>query len=395
MPDRGALPVPSGLCQRAAIATRRPCREASTAAIVGHHEETTMRAVLAILLAPALLLFAAAAPAGASPGFRIETLAPGVHAAIRTDPPGLMVDANCVFIVNDDDVVVVDAPEASAALIAALKQLTDKPVRYVVNTHWHDDHVIGNALWRKAWPEVEFIAHPSLREYLPGTGAKNRAGMIAGAPQAAAQMQKQLDAGKNFAGKPISDEERTSYASDIALVADYMKVVPGTPDVLPGLAPSGDLILQRGARRIEIRRVGRGHTEADLVVWLPQEGVLVSGDLVVWPVPLVGGDQSHVNDWPAALDALLALKPAMIVPGHGPVQRDTVYVTQMRDLFADIVRQVKELKARGVDLDAARKAIKLDDWHRRFASDSPVRSAMFRMYVAAPALLSAWGPAQP
>lgn len=348
-----------------------------------------MRPALARLLAPALLLFCAAT-AHAAPGFRIETLAPGVHAAVRTDPAGLMVDANCLFIVNDDDVVVVDAPEASADLIAALKQLTDKPVRYVVNTHWHDDHVIGNALWRKAWPGAQFIAHPSLRDYLPGTGAKNRAGMIAGAPEAAAQMQKQLDAGKNLADKPISDEERTSYASDIALVAHYMKVVPGTPDVLPDLGAAGDLILQRGMRRIEIRRIGRGHTDADLVVWLPQERILASGDLVVWPVPLVGGDQSHVADWPAALDALLALKPAQILPGHGPLQRDTVYVEQMRDLFADVVRQTRDLKARGLDLDAARKAIKLDDWHKRFAGDSPVRSALFRMYVAAPALVSAW-----
>ncbi|HSX60345.1 MAG TPA: MBL fold metallo-hydrolase [Tahibacter sp.] len=352
-----------------------------------------MRAVLAYLLAPALLLVSAAATAEAAPGFRIETLAPGVHAAVRTDPPGLMVDANCLFIVNDEDVIVVDAPEATADLIAALKGLTDKPVRYVVNTHWHDDHVIGNAQWRKAWPDAQFIAHPSLRDYLPGTGAKNRAGMIAGAPQAAAQMRKQLDAGKNLAGAPISDEERTSYASDIALVADYMKVVPGTPDVLPDLGAAGDLILQRGTRRIEIRRVGRGHTEADLVVWLPQERILASGDLVVWPVPLVGSDQSHVNDWPAALDALLALKPAAVVPGHGPVLRDTGYITQMRGLFADIARQARELRARGLDLDAARKAVKLDDWHRRFAGDSPVRSALFRMYVAAPAFVSAWNAA--
>lgn len=353
-----------------------------------------MRPALATVFYPVLILLGLAAVSDAAAGFRIETLAPGVHAAVRTDPPGLMVDANCLFIVNDADVVVVDAPEDSAGLIAALKQLTDKPVRFLVNTHWHDDHVIGNALWRKAWPEIEFVAHPSLREYLPATGAKNRAGMIAGAPEAAAQMQKQLDAGQNLAGKPISEEERTSYASDVALVAHYMQVVPGTPDVLPDLGTAGDLILQRGARRIEIRRVGRGHTEADLVVWLPQERILASGDLVVWPVPLVGADQSHVNDWPAALDALLALKPAVLVPGHGPVQRDTAYVELMRDLFADIAQQVRDLRARGLDLDAARKAIKLDDWHRRFAGDSPVRDALFRMYVAAPAFVSAWnGPA--
>lgn len=352
-----------------------------------------MRPAPAFLLPLALLALAGAATA--APGFRVETLAPGVHAAIRTDPPGLMVDANCLFIVNDEDVVVVDAPEASAELIAALKGITDKPVSHLVNTHWHDDHVIGNATWRKAWPGIRFIAHFSLRDYLPGTGAANRQSMIAGAPQAAAQMKKQLAAGKTLSGTPISDEERLSYASDIALVAHHMDVVPGTPDVLPDLPTATELILQRGARRIEIRRVGRGHTEADLVVWLPQERILASGDLVVWPVPLVGGDQSHVADWPGALDALIALKPALLVPGHGPVLRDTVYVTQLRDLFSGITRQVRDLRGRGLDLDAARKAIDLTEWHRRLAGDSPVRSALFRMYVAAPALVSAWNADTP
>lgn len=352
-----------------------------------------MRPARFLLPAVALALSVASAPLAAA--FRLETLAPGVHAAVRTDPPGLMVDANCLFIVNDDDVVVVDAPEASAELITALKRLTAKPVSYVINTHWHDDHVIGNALWRRAWPQAQFVAHPGLRDYLPGKGAANRAGMIAGAPQAAAQMQQRLDAGQNLAGQPISAEERASYASDIALVADYMKVVPGTPDVLPDLGVDGILVLQRGARRIEVRRVGRGHTEADLVVWLPRERLLASGDLVVWPVPLVGAEQSHVADWSDALAALLALQPAVVLPGHGPVLHDTGYLAQLRDLFADITAQVRAARARGLDLAATRRAVDLDAWRRRFAGDSPVRDALFRRYVADPAVASAWNAATP
>src|SRR5689334_46827 len=130
-----------------------------------------------------------ASPGPADGGFSVERLADGVYAAVRTDPPGLMVDANSLFIVNDNDVVVVDAPEASVQMIAALRRITGKPVSYLINTHWHDDHVIGNAAWRKAYPGIRFIAHASLREYLPTTGAKNRAAMIKGAPQFAAQMQ--------------------------------------------------------------------------------------------------------------------------------------------------------------------------------------------------------------
>ena len=336
----------------------------------------------------------AAAKSAEDGGFSIEKLADGIYAAVRTDPPGLMVDANCLFIVNDDDVVVVDAPEASAQMIAALRRITSKPVSYLINTHWHDDHMIGNAAWRKAWPGIRFIAHTSLREYLPTTGAKNREGMIKGAPEFASQMQAQMDHGRDLQDQPINDEERASYSSDIRLVKHYMQVVPGTPTVLPDIAVSEGMTLIRGARRIEVRHLGNGHTKSDLVVWLPSERVAATGDLVVWPIPLVGNDQSHVRDWPRTLDALLALEPTILVPGHGPVEHNMDYARQMRDLFSSINQQVAAAVARGASLEDTRKAVDLAEFRQKFAGDSRVRRFAFGMYVTGPAVESAWRDAQ-
>jgi glyoxylase-like metal-dependent hydrolase (beta-lactamase superfamily II) len=328
-------------------------------------------------------------PAAAG-GFTVEKLADGVYAAIRTDPPGLMVDANSLFIVNDTDVVVVDAPEASAEMIQALRKVTSKPVSFLVNTHWHDDHVIGNATWRKAYPGVRFIGHASLREYLPQTGLNNRKQMIEGAPQFAGQMQAQMDKGRNLRDEPISDEERVSYASDIRLVKHYAEVVPGTETVLPDIDVEEGLTLTRGKRRIEVRHLGNGHTKADLVVWLPNERIAATGDLVVWPIPLVGSDQSHVRDWPVTLDALLALSPAIFVPGHGPVMRNADYLKQERDLFASINAQVGAAVAGGDTLEATRKAVDLAAFREQFAGASKVRQFAFGMYVAGPAVESAY-----
>jgi len=327
-------------------------------------------------------------------GFTVERLGDGVFAAIRTDPPGLMVDANCLFIVNDDDVVVVDAPEASADLIAALRRITTKPVSYLINTHWHDDHVIGNAAWRKAYPGIRFIAHASLRAYLPTTGLARRRQMIEGAPQFAAQMQAQMDKGRNLNDEPISEEERASYASDIRLVRHYMDVVPGTATVLPDLDVNEGLTLVRGQRRIEIRHLGSGHTLADLVVWLPRERIVATGDLVVWPVPLVGAEQSHVHDWPATLDALLRLDPAIFVPGHGPVLRSADYPRKVRDLFASIDAQVAAAVARGATLEETRKGVDLTRFRDSFAGASKVRRFAFGMYVVGPAVESSWREAK-
>jgi glyoxylase-like metal-dependent hydrolase (beta-lactamase superfamily II) len=323
-------------------------------------------------------------------GFAVEKLADGIYAAIRTDPPGLMVDANSLFIVNDNDVVVVDAPEASAEMIQALRKITSKPVSFLVNTHWHDDHVIGNAAWRKAYPGVRFIGHASLREYLPQTGLNNRQQMIEGAPQFAGQMRAQMDKGRNLRDEPISDEERVSYASDIDLVKHYMAVVPGAETVLPDIDVDEGLTLIRGKRRIEVLHLGNGHTKADLVVWLPSERIAATGDLVVWPIPLVGSDQSHVRDWPGTLDALLALNPAIFVPGHGPVMHDADYVKQERDLFASINMQVGAAAARDDTLEAARKAVDLSAFREQFAGASKVRQFAFGMYVTGPAVESAY-----
>jgi hypothetical protein len=117
--------------------------------------------------------------------FDVQKLSENVYAVIRKDPPGLMVDANNVFIIKDDYVAVVDAngaPAITREVLAALKRITNKPVRYVVNTHYHDDHIRGNQVYRDAFPGVEFVAHSFAREYLPSQGATNRKNFLEGAP---------------------------------------------------------------------------------------------------------------------------------------------------------------------------------------------------------------------
>src|SRR6478672_8894632 len=116
------------------------------------------------------ILFALAFPVSVigqpSKNFKVERLADGVYAVIRQDAVGFMVDANNVFIINDNDVVVVDAngaPGITREVIAALKKTTTKPVRYVINTHWHDDHIRGNKGYRDAYPGVEFIGQSTMR----------------------------------------------------------------------------------------------------------------------------------------------------------------------------------------------------------------------------------------
>ena len=142
-------------------------------------------AALLLSVAPLAPPRAAGAPAEEpkAPPPAFEKLADGIWAWVRRDPPGLMVDGNSLVIVNDEDVVVVDAPEASRDVAEQIRRVTAKPVSYVVHTHWHDDHITGDHVYREIWPPVELVGHASLRDYLPTTGAANRKGMIEGAPK--------------------------------------------------------------------------------------------------------------------------------------------------------------------------------------------------------------------
>lgn len=344
-----------------------------------------MRRLIPFLAAFASFLMACPADAG----FELQRIADGVHVAVRIEPPGLMVDANTTLIINDQDVVVVDAnvgPASAKATLAALRKLTDKPVRYVINTHWHDDHVLGNQVWRDAFPGVEFIAHRVMAEYLPGQGLKNRQGMLSGAPSGVAMLKSLLDKAQGMDGQPLSDRARASYESDIRLVERYLAETPQVEIVAPTLTFEDRLILQRGARRIEVLHLGRGHTAGDIVVHLPAEGIVITGDLVVAPVPLIGRDQSHVADWPVTLEKMLALRPKLIVPGHGPVFRDSEYSQRMIALLRDIQSQAAAARARGDSLDAARKAITLADHRRIFAGDDQVLNVLFTQYVLGPGI---------
>jgi cyclase len=358
-----------------------------------------MRASVRLVLVAASLWVGGTLPAlaaAAEPGFEVQQVAPGVFAAVRREPPGLWFDCNSVFVVNDRDVVVVDtnvSPSSARATLAALRTITDKPVSHVVNTHWHDDHIAGNQVYRDAFPGVHFVGHVRTRGELETTGAANRKSAVEAGPGFAKYLRKLVADGKSLAGGAITDEERAAYASDASLVERYFADVGTLEVVFPDVAVDGTLTLQRGARTIEVRHLGRGHTASDLVVYLPKERVAIVGDLVSWPVPLVG-TTSHPADFAATLDALLSLHAGVFVPGHGPVLKDDGYVRLVARLLESIRDQTAAAVARGETLEQARKSVDLSEFRQAIAGDSQLRRLGFDNYVADPGVAVAYREAK-
>jgi cyclase len=343
-----------------------------------------------------LLCLAVAPVIGQGSKFHVERLAEGVYAVVRNDPPGLAVESNSLFIIGEKDVIVVDAQSnfnTTREVLSELRKLTPKPVKYVINTHWHDDHIIGNQIYRDAFPALEFIGHANSREYLPRQGVVNRENFHKQIPAVLERFRNMVKTGKNIRGEPMNDEERESMRSDISLAEGYSTVPPDFQAILPSITIKDQMTIYQGTRAIEVRYLGRGHTSGDIVVYIPGEGIVASGDLVVWPVPFIGAEQSHIGDWAQSLERLRSLNAKILVPGHGPVMHDDSYLRLEEELMKSVDQQVRAAVARGAKLDDVKKQVNLEQFRKQFAGDSRVRDTLFSFYVVGPAVAAAFNDA--
>lgn len=324
--------------------------------------------------------------------FEVQKITKDIYAVIRKEPPSLWFNPNTVFIIGKKYVTVVDtniSSEYTKEVLAELKKITDKPVKYVVNTHWHEDHIIGNHVYRDAFPNVEFIGHKSTLEDLPTIGASNRKGSVENGAGFVERLKKSIETGKNLAGQPMTEEERIGYASNIKLVESYLAESQNFQIILPTITVEDKLELNDGRRKIEILFLGKAHTGGDLVVYLPKENIVASGDLTVYPIPLVGST-SYPLEYGKTLENLLNLKAKIIIPGHGFVMRDDAYLKLMIRLLNSIKEQSEAAFQKGETLEQFRKKINLDEIRKEFTGDSEFKSFIFQNYVFLPATAAAF-----
>ena len=321
-------------------------------------------------------------------GITVERLAEGVYAVIRREPMGLINESNSMLIIGDEDVIVVDAQSSVARTqetLVALRKITSKPVRTVINTHWHDDHVFGNGVYRDSFPAVQIIAHRASAEDLAATGLNSRAELDANRDGTRGFLQDLVSKGQSFAGGPLSDEERASHLAAADLVADYGRTPQGYLPQPPTTLVEDSLILRQGNRVIRVLYLGRGHSRGDLVVFLPAERVVAAGDLVMFPIQFVG-TTSFPADFAESVDKLITFQPARIVPGHGRVLEGTDHARLISRMLHSLTGQVRTARARGETLEQVRKSVNLEEFSRAFAGDSQLLRILFSYYVTTPAV---------
>ncbi|MBI2956440.1 MAG: MBL fold metallo-hydrolase [Acidobacteria bacterium] len=329
-----------------------------------------------------LALFLLPLTAAAGDAFELVQVADGVYAAIPKPTAPMAIGSNAAIIVNESDVLVVDThltPSAARALLAEIAALTDTPVRYVVNTHWHPDHVQGNQAYFNVFPGgTEFISHHATREDIQKKAIPSVRDQLDSLPQQIAQAEEQLARGLGPDGEPLTEEQKPQRRQQIERQKAYLAELRQMQVTLPTLTFERSLILHKERRPIHILFFFKGHTRGDAVVYLPQEKVLITGDLLTAGLPFPR--DSYPAEWVKTLRAVAGLDFAQAIPGHGPVQQGKEHLELVTQVFESVVEQVRAAVARGLTLEETKKAVDLEAFREAIMSD-PVYGRAFHSRV--------------
>jgi glyoxylase-like metal-dependent hydrolase (beta-lactamase superfamily II) len=253
-----------------------------------------------------------------------------------------VINSNAVVVVLDDGVLVVDShskPSSAKALTAQIRGITNKPVRYVVNSHFHWDHAQGNRAYVGAWPDsAEIISSEAARFNLEHIGAARMRADAALLPGSIAQRRRQLAAASDPA-------RRRQLEDEIAGTEAYLAELKSLELALPSLTFDHNLTLYRGSQTVHVRFLGRGHTDGDVVVYLPRERIVATGDLVHGYSPFM--HDAHPYDWIHTLAELERLEFDFVLGGHGDVLQGKKQVTLFREFITDLMHEVEQNVGRG------------------------------------------------
>lgn len=285
-------------------------------------------------LAVLAVSFSGSIPAHAEPG-AVKNIAPGVY--VWQGDRDKREPANCMWVVFKEYVLVVDAnfPWGARQILPQIKATTDKPIRFVLNTHYHGDHAYGNAIF--------------------------------------------VDAGAMIVSSEATDEEaRTRGADGWTKWNDQAHSLKDTREEFASLTFSDRLVFDDGTQRVEFIRLGPAHSQGDTVAYLPKQHIVATGDIcVTWAHGNNTGDPGgSYKGWLAALDEMISWGVTTVVPGHGPVAGADALQAQ-RAYLDGMWTKVQAAKAAGESPDQVTGEI---DFHKYgfIASDSTANAASIR-----------------
>ena len=285
--------------------------------------------------------------------FELKEVADGVYAAVAA--PTYKVNSNAAVILTNDGVVVVDShskPSAARALYTEIQGIAKKPVRKIINTHFHWDHWQGNEVYAAANPGLEIVTSQRTRENLtrPDAGV----GGIPFIEKQLAALPAEIEKLKNDIMGASNPEMKARLEGSLQQAEAYLQELKQLKPTLPTRTVSTTVTLNEGGREIQLQLLGRGHTDGDLYVYLPREKVVATGDAVIDWMPFL--NDGYPEEWVQTLSALEKLDFTHMIVGHGEVAAKD-HLAFFRGYLVDLIAAVKKAAGEGATLDEMKRAV--------------------------------------
>jgi glyoxylase-like metal-dependent hydrolase (beta-lactamase superfamily II) len=325
--------------------------------------------------------------------YRVEQLAPKVHLLTQGNVLHVQPRGNVGVIEQRSGVVLVDSggsPAAAEEVISFVRSRTSKPVAWIVLTHWHGDHVLGVSRLLEEWPKARVVSSRPTRDMLADPASDR---FMPGADSAAnAKFHENVAGGVEFLKRQSEDAKlpepvRAGYARASRELAQFGREMRAARRVVPEFLAPPISLLPDDDVPVEIRFFGRANTAGDAITWLPRQRVVLTGDVVVKPIPY--GFNTYPTEWVAVLKQILALDFTVLAPGHGSAMRDPQYLQQLIHMLSDVRTQTDLLAHTKTDAAGAAERINQDAARKALIGDDAWLEIWFKNYWHVPIVSSA------
>lgn len=311
---------------------------------------------------------------------RFEKVAEGIYYATASGT--MTVGANSPVILTDQEAMVIDSeitPAAARAMVADLKAITDKPIKYIIDSHYHYDHAFGNQVFDAS---ATVIGHDNTRTRLSTSETLTQYTFLTSVnpiPERVAALRKRI------AAEPDA-QQKAALERQVANSLNYLEQVKEIKVTPPNVSFDRSMTIVRGGREIRLLYLGRGHTDTDIVTYLPKERIVATGDLMESVISYAG--DSYPEEWIATLDKLKELDFDTVMPGHGVVFKGKDKITAFQKYLRDVITQVTTLRKQGLSAEDAAAQVDVTAYRNEFASIRGVGidpAAVRRIYELTPA----------
>lgn len=283
--------------------------------------------------------------------FDIDKVAEGVYGVIAR--PTARINCNAAIFENSSDILIVDThskASAVAALVAQIrKEISPKPIRYIVNTHFHWDHIQGNPAYKKIAPRADIISSTVTRNLMADLAAPRLKASLEQAGKAVETFQQKLAAAKTA-------KEKSYYERMVSETRAYVAEMRNFTPELPNITFCHHLIIHDKAHQLHLAFRGRGHTAGDIVIFCPQKKVIATGDLLHGFLPYLG--DGYPLEWPRTLRSVGDMGFQTVIAGHGGVQRTRERLEQMAAYIEELSEAVAKGKRAGQTAEQLQAAVR-------------------------------------